>query len=344
MRQTLFVCALVALALAACKRDDAGTRSMATAEEPERMDTISDWGNNDSKYGEEDPGFFYDTTIGAYKVYSAEGLRTWADIVNASAPKANCVLTADIDFEGRAWLPITVRYEGTFDGAGHTIRNVLSDSNYFFIAIAESGVVRDLKLEDIVLNGTSYNTGLITNANFGEIADCAVARSKVVASESSSYVGCVAGRNFGTIARCHVECELTGECYVGGITGYNVGTIIASSFEGKANGVWFGGIAALNPKVKDTYGTITACWADVAGDGYGIANKYHGGIISSCYWSGVSLGDQDRKIVGAMVDGTKTTWPSVVARMNEALPEDFGWQWTVAEANKKPILVEKNQS
>ena len=67
-----------------------------------------------------------------YQISSAEGLKWFRDKVNnAKTPdetKICAVLTADIDLNNEEWTPIgpseSSAYTGTFDGQGHTVRNL----------------------------------------------------------------------------------------------------------------------------------------------------------------------------------------------------------------------------
>ena len=67
-----------------------------------------------------------------YQISTAEGLKWFRDKVNnAKTPdetKICAVLTADIDLNNEEWTPIgpseSSAYTGTFDGQGHTVRNL----------------------------------------------------------------------------------------------------------------------------------------------------------------------------------------------------------------------------
>ena len=80
---------------------------------------------------------------GVYQISKPQQMVTFAAIVNSGNPKADAVLTADIDMTdvSSAWKPIgdwssgnvSSAYQGHFDGQGHTIKgfNATSNQNYF---------------------------------------------------------------------------------------------------------------------------------------------------------------------------------------------------------------------
>ena len=73
------------------------------------------------------------TETDPYQISTAEGLKRFRDIVNGSNGQtqnrgAYAVLTANIDLNNEPWTPIgpseSGSYTGTFDGKGHTIKNL----------------------------------------------------------------------------------------------------------------------------------------------------------------------------------------------------------------------------
>ena len=67
----------------------------------------------------------------------------------------------------------------------------------------------------------------------------------------------------------------------------------------------------------------------------------NGGAIIACYWSGASangIGDSD----GSTSEAEKTSdWQTAAEAMNNALPDDFGWEWQASGADTPPVMVEK---
>ena len=86
-----------------------------------------------------------------YQISSAEGLKWFRDKVNnAKTPdetKICAVLTADIDLNNEEWTPIgpseSSAYTGTFDGQGHTVRN-LSITGAGLFGCVIGGAIRKL--------------------------------------------------------------------------------------------------------------------------------------------------------------------------------------------------------
>ena len=103
-------------------------------------------------------GYTIDEATGTYHVYTAEGLKAWADSQNVQ--NTDCTLEDDIELE-EEWEPIS-SYAGIFDGQGHTISGLrvtgtgpsMSGQNGMFGIIA-GGCVKNLRLESPVVNRTS---------------------------------------------------------------------------------------------------------------------------------------------------------------------------------------------
>ena len=119
-------------------------------------------------------------------------------------------LTADIDLSGKNWVPIGndwdsgKRFQGTFDGGGHTISNLTINTN------------------------TVYYLGVFGCVERGTVKNLVLANSTITSSPTSStntdYVGGIVGYNLGgTIENCWVLPTVTiqGEDHVGGIVGYS---------------------------------------------------------------------------------------------------------------------------
>jgi hypothetical protein len=115
-------------------------------------------------------------------------------------------LVGDIDLADRQWTPIggirnsnsTYPFYGTFDGGGHTISNLaISGEDYIhhglFSYVSSPGVVKNVKLAGVNIDGSSLSAGGIAGRNGGTITGCG-ARGKVTASGGSDvYTGGVIG-------------------------------------------------------------------------------------------------------------------------------------------------------
>ena len=154
---------------------------------------------------------------GAYQISNAGQLYWLAQHVSAGNVNINAVLTNDITVnEGdlstlsgpkdglRAWMPIgkvskneTKTYNGTFDGAGHTINRL-----YFYtddLEASNGGLIGKLGRNGVVKNVT------IAKSWFG----------------ATSYAGAIVGDlEGGTVDNCHNESYVGGAARIGGIVGH----------------------------------------------------------------------------------------------------------------------------
>ena len=256
---------------------------------------------------------------GCYQVADAFQLFWFAGLVNgtltdgtAQNTAAWATLTDDIDLSGEAWTPIgnysassSLKYTGTFDGAGHTISNLTtvdnSSSNYqgFVGYLGTNGVIKNLTLDESCSVAGYYYVGGICGYNSGTTENCA--NTYTVTGEQ--YVGGVCGYNEeGTITNCANGGAVTSTYqYVGGVCGENNNGTIESCYNtGAVNGDFYvGGVCGENNN-----GTIESCYntGAVNGDFYagGVCGA-NSGTIKSCYWLntaysgngiGISLGSE----------------------------------------------------
>ena len=123
---------------------------------------------------------------------SAESLFAFAESVNEGGDSWNgqkVVLVAAIDLENQAWTPIgqtgATQFKGTFDGNGHTIKNLNIDSSAQTGANYSSGlfgwlnnaVVKNLTVENATVTG-NHNVGVI--AGYMETAGCTISNCHVI--------------------------------------------------------------------------------------------------------------------------------------------------------------------
>ena len=195
------------------------------------------------------------TETDPYQISTADQLKLFRDIVNGSNGQtpnrgACAVLTADIDLNNEAWTPIgpdrDSAYTGTFDGQGHTVKNL-----------------------SVTVNVQSGRAGLFGCVKDGTIRKLTVAGS-VSCTANQGWCGGIAGYAMDeTIENCASFCTVscTGiDARVGGIVGlvdYNSRTLI----------------------IRDCYniGKITGRSDNGSGDAGGICGFYMNGKISNCY-------------------------------------------------------------
>ena len=145
------------------------------------------------------------TETDPYQISTADGLKWFRDKVNSAKTsdetKICAVLTEDIDLNGEAWTPIGIggdvywgicSYSGTFDGKGHTIKNLTIDSS------------------------SAQYVGLFGYVYGGTIRNLTVSGSV----KGSGHTGGIAGlANGGTFENCANLCEVQGDSTAGGTTG-----------------------------------------------------------------------------------------------------------------------------
>ena len=294
----------------------------------------------------------YDQATKTYYVYTADGLDAWATKARTDLT-ISCILMDDIDYNDKEWTAIgntsIDSYSGTFDGGGHTIRNIKikdnAQNNGLFGYIAGGGTVKNLTVKNASMTTSSTKYGIIAAWNDGTIENCIVSSCDITGS--SDYVGCISYQNFGRISRCRVDDANVSCGSFGGIVWLNQGRIEASSFQGHivADG---GALVDIN---GITGGTIIACWTDATHEEgktvAGIVRNLYGGSVTACYYGG----DMDTGILDdrtGIGDATKVggssfwTWEEAADLMNKELGPDFGWHWQTDNGYTPPTLVPNN--
>ena len=187
-----------------------------------------------------------DAETNTYTVYTPQGLRAWADSYNPDTEiYYNCTLAADIDMDGQTWQGGTdiTSFDGTFDGAGHTISNlnVTGQNPVGFIGMLCGGTVKNLLLVNANLsNNDGQVGGIVGYIEEGTVIACAVSGCTV--SEGVGQAGGIAGfvDDSGSVTACYAaSCSVTGAS------------------------VSFDQIACI------VDGSITACYYDGDGEGIG---------------------------------------------------------------------------
>ena len=201
---------------------------------------------------------------GNYTVYTADGLKKMAELVNGGETDINITLANDITLT-EVWTPIgnsSNQYTGTFDGGNHTIKGLTlngGDRIGLFGQVGDYGTVKNLKLTGVNISG-------------------------------NNNVGAVAGWNNGTISGCSVSGNIQGNQYVGGVMGFTDGesNIIGCSVEGMVTGasLYVGGIAGhltYGDKIEECHSSAIVEGSDIVG---GIVGHLNGGLIIACSATG----------------------------------------------------------
>ena len=202
---------------------------------------------------------------GVYQIGTADELVWFAKQVNGGSTAISGVLTAEIDLNGFDWTPIgssAKKFSGSFDGAGHTIKNMTIDYQ-----TAKSG-------ERLYLGLFGYAEG--TKDNRAAIKNLTVQGSVNAGSEFSVYSGNVAGvvacgsyvDVSGVISRVNVtvDAKVGSACGVGGLAGVLINSTATNcGSEGNVSGV-----KNLGGLCYEFYaGTMTGCYNTGAVSGSG---------------------------------------------------------------------------
>ena len=230
--------------------------------------TIGDWADGGGESGEaEDLGYSIQND-GSYTVYNADGLLAWNKAVQKDE-SINCTLTADIDLTGKDWTRIGTwpGYSGVFNGQGHRITglNISAATTELFGLLNVRGVIKNLQLIDVNLDGSSGGAAGMVDRNHGQIIACSVTGKLTVHS------GGIANANYGDIIACWFNGTLKDEsgcgtivrfnyknitsCYWGGNAGLGVlrnegGTVVATKVDG-ATVKWQTAVDGMNPALTD---------------------------------------------------------------------------------------------
>lgn len=306
---------------------------------------VSDWENGTSIDGAEaNEAYSYDSNTKTITIYSGEGLKVAADVVNSGDTDINIILDNDIDLSDIDWTPIGTEsrpYTGTFDGGTYTITgltvNQTRENVGLIGCIGSNGTVKNVKLENVNITGDGYFVGGVAGTNYGTIENCSVDGTL---TNNRHYLGGVVGNNYGSIIGCSSSGTITGTSpNVGGIGGQSVGgTIMAcysvANIKGRSSS---GGV--LGQTNRET--VVIACY-HAKGNVTGEQSRMIGGVIgwnygkvTACYWEnnqeqGIGENQAGTTFETTKVDGTDVTWQTAVAAMNTALQSaGSGWHYVL---------------
>lgn len=194
--------------------------------------TIGNWADGGGESGEaEDLGYSIQND-GSYVVYNADGLLAWNKAIQEDE-SINCTLTADIDLTGREWTSLDTwpGYSGVFNGQGHRIKGLnFSAARYgLFLFLNQSGVIKNLQLIDVNLDGSSGGAAGIVEENNGQIIACSVTGKISAYGRTSS----IADLNYGSITACWFNGTLE-EYESGAIVRHNYAYITSCYWGGNA--------------------------------------------------------------------------------------------------------------
>lgn len=166
------------------------------------------------------------------------------------------VLANDIDMTGRSFVPFGIvnnenagKFTGTFDGQGHTIKNLKYDvsdkGEVGLFSQTDNATIKNLIIEGAYFKGNANVGGIVGQMYRTTITDCAVLNSYI---EGRDHVGAIAGEiaqtkvgdsyEGGTITNCFSDARIkTREYQAGGMLGtIHCGTVEKNLFTGTVEG------------------------------------------------------------------------------------------------------------
>ena len=139
-------------------------------------------------------------------------------------------LTADIDLAGVNWQPIGAStsnaFGGTFDGNGHTIKNLTINSSQAYVGLF--GVIKGAKISDLIIESpnvmnTSNSTGALAGWDVGGSIITSVGTENGVINGQSYTGGLIGGigtNGYSKISQAYSTNQVIGTSYTGGLVGY----------------------------------------------------------------------------------------------------------------------------
>ncbi|MBQ7855817.1 MAG: hypothetical protein IJ348_01720 [Alistipes sp.] len=181
-------------------------------------------------------------------ILAESGLDWLADAVNGTSSRAEAnsfkgkkvILDTDIDLGNKEWTPIgnsTNKFQGIFDGAGHTISNLKisgsGKSNIGLFGVTTDGEIKNLVIENADIVGR-LNVGVVAGTPYTSKYTNITVKG-LVKVEGMSYVGGVGGKNAYTnwtdvtvdvepgsyVKANSIENGTAYRTYVGGVVGFN---------------------------------------------------------------------------------------------------------------------------
>ncbi len=239
--------------------------------------------------------------------------------------------TADIDAtetstwnNGAGFVPIgnsTYKFNGTYDGDGHTIDALCIDnssSSYLglFAYITSNNISANPNVSNLGLTNVSVTGSSVVGAIAGKIEGGANINNCYSTGliNGYGYLGGLVGWSIGsytTISRSHSSCSVTstGGDNIGGLVGYNndAATILSSYSTGNVSGAdeSAGGLVGYNYKnnawIYDCYSTGAVSGNYYAG---GLVGECNSAKVQKCYSTGNVSGNTSGGFLGYVVNST----------------------------------------
>lgn len=181
----------------------------------------------------------------------------------------NYLLLNDISLNDN-FTPLNA-FSGTLNGNGYTISNLTitagnttsSQNAGLFSEITSTGVVTNLNIKSVNINGQFKNVGAIAGVNNGTISRCSVTDGVIISTLSEANVGGICGKTVysttstGRIDRTYSALTIQAQATnsnVGGLTGLNEGGIVINSYTTKFSTDDIISVSAINSNVGGLIG------------------------------------------------------------------------------------------
>ena len=267
-------------------------------------------------------------TDGVYQIGTASELVWFAKQVNGVSGAISAALTKDVDLEGVVWTPIGAypkKFSGSFDGKGHTIRNLCVDyetaaqGERVYLGLfgcvegtkEQHAVIRALQVEGSVQAASGFSVytgaigGIVGDAKYAELSGL-VSRVAVSADENvgkAADLGGLGGVLVNcTLTNCGNEGDVSGvknlggvcyELYSGTMTGcYNTGSVTGT-------GTCVGGLMgyAKQAQLTNVYntGNVSTAKNQIGGligvmEKASLTNAYNTGMVTVAETGGTQVG------------------------------------------------------
>ena len=229
------------------------------------------------------------------------------------------VLTADLDVNGievrRIGISPGSEFRGSFDGRGHTIRNLTMDADGLsawwmglFGRIHADGRVSNLNLEHAVIRGGGHRSarlGALAGLNAGLLSNC-TATDVLVEGESapggnSEVLGGLVGYSGGNVEHCRATGNVRGDGVLGGLVGLNRGRVVRCCANATVSGrrIGLGGLVGFNAGVREYVPDANS------GRLFPRDSVLHKAVIQDCYATGQVAGDEDSWDVGGLAGSNR---------------------------------------
>lgn len=219
------------------------------------------------------------------------------------------VLQNDIDMGGEEFSSAEV-FCGTFEGGGHTIKNIKlsfeGSSKGLFNSLTKEGHIRDLNVTGEIKSKNENNAESVIRQR----AESILERNDIDIDNDtggSKAVGGIVGYNAGQIINCSFSGSIDAQKQAGGIVGYNAmtGIIDSCANEAQINGdSEIGGIAGYNEgriKLSKNYGNVCNDANENTVSAGGICGNNEGAVVictNEGQIGGESFGDNIGGICG----------------------------------------------